>query len=265
MSVYREFLYLNAKLVDEFLAQVEGGIFDDEKEKGTRSGDGAAKVGVKVSPVEASYSRGTSASDEVERVRRQTPESRYNRLHASMSATEDLAVLDGSSGVLFKEIEPRSLVEIDCDVDVPQISRFLSSGSEIAGLFDMVKAFSPESIDAEAEQAFSGLSALGGLGGNAVVAVGEVESDAMKFAFKLDREWLRCDLGDLEGEATVVGRVLKKWSEGQSHSLLTLPGLSLMNREQRRQWEREQSDDDSSDEMFLKGPASTLSVVAIFR
>jgi len=81
----------------------------------------------------------------------------------------------------------------------------------------------------------------------------------------LDREWLRCDLGDLEGEATVVGRVLKNWPEAQRHSLLTLPGLNLMSREQRRQWERGQSDADGGEEMTLEGPAATMSVVAIFR
>lgn len=123
----------------------------------------------------------------------------------------------------------------------------------------------PETVDEATEQMIGGLSALGSLGGNAVVAVGSVDSEALRFAFKLDREWLRCDLGDLEGEATVVGRVLKKWSEGQRHSLLTLPGLNLMNREQRRQLERDHSDGEGSAEMFLEGPAATLSVVAIFR
>ncbi len=265
MSVYREFLYLNGKLVDEFLAQAEGGIFDDEREKGTRSGEGSAKVGVKVSAAEASLARGKSTADEVERVRRQTPESRFNRLHTSMSTTQDLLVLDGSSGVLFSEVAPRSLVEIDCSVDVPQISRLLSSGNEISGLMDLMKMFAPEQVDEETERVVGGLSALSNLGGNAVVAIGSVESEALQFAFKLDREWLRCDLGDLEGEATVVGRVLKKWSQGQRHSLLTLPGLNLLNREQRRQLERDQPEGEGSEGMFLEGPAATLSVVAIFR
>lgn len=222
-------------------------------------------MGVKVTPFEASYARGAAAADEVERVRRQTPESRFNRLHSWMSTSEDLVALDSSSGVLFKEVELRSLVEIDLDVDIPQVSRFLSAGNEMNGLLDAMKMLAPEAFDAEAQHAIDGLTALSSLGGNAVVATGEVESAAMRFAFKLDNEWLRCDLGDLEGEATVVGRVLKKWSEGQQHSLLTLPGVNLQDREQRRQMAEEQTEGEGSEDMFMEGPAATLSVVAIFR
>lgn len=87
----------------------------------------------------------------------------------------------------------------------------------------------------------------------------------LKFAFKLNDGGLRVDLGDLEGDAVVVGKVEKTWTEGKTYPLLSLPGLNLMNREARRKMEKEVSAAPETAENSLEGPAATLSVIAIFR
>lgn len=65
-----------------------------------------------------------------------------------------------------------------------------------------------------------------------------------------------------EGEAVVIGKVARRWMSGESHSLLALPGATILSRKQRRNTPIAV---DSDDENILQGPALTLDVLAIYR
>jgi hypothetical protein len=91
-----------------------------------------------------------------------------------------------------------------------------------------------------------------------LVILGEQQDDGIKVAGKLDQRYVR-DFP--EGEARVVGKVARRWRAGESHSLLALPGASLLPRKERRKATFEMGDEDS----VLRGPALTLDVLAIYR
>lgn len=92
-----------------------------------------------------------------------------------------------------------------------------------------------------------------------VVVVGDQEDDGPKVTGKLNKEYVR---DSIEGEVFILGKVARKWKDSESHSLLALPGASLMSRQQRRQAARQQPKDD---ENTLTGPARTLDILAIYR
>ncbi|WP_420704735.1 DUF6414 family protein [Kutzneria chonburiensis] len=132
----------------------------------------------------------------------------------------------------------------------------------------MIQDFSPEQYDPKAAQALETMKRLNAMTGGSLVATGEVGEGHLKFAFKLDRGNLRAQLDALEGEAVVVGKVEKKWPQGKSYPLLTLPGLNLLNREARRKMEAESTNKAAAPgvaDHSLEGPAATLSAIAIFR
>lgn len=263
----REFLYLDARLVDQFLAQVEGGIYDEEREKSLSGKDGgfSADVGGGIGPVtlRGSGRRGASSSDEIERIRKQTPESRYNRLHEFLESGQTLQAVDTQSH--FGDLKVRGIVAVECYVDVPTINRAMRESDSLSSLGELISAFAPQQQDPQFAEALEGMKKLNALTGNSVVATGEIGEGQLKFAFKLNDAGLRVDLGDLEGDAVVVGKVEKTWTEGKTYPLLSLPGLNLMNREARRKMEKEVSAAPETAENSLEGPAATLSVIAIFR
>jgi hypothetical protein len=256
----RDFLYLDDKVVDQYLAQVEGGLYDDEREREAEASEGAMEGGLKAGPLSGGGRRGRTRSGEVERVRRQTPESRYNRLHDQL---ELLELNDSTSGV-FGQLEARQMFVAECYVDIPSVSRAIGATEEMAGLADLMKAFAPAQMDEATEAAMRGLSQFSAMTGGDFVAIGDLGDGEATLAFKLTPAGLRVPIGELEGEAIVVGRIQRKWPEGQRFPLLNVPGLNLMSREDRRRMEREKPADDQEG-MYVDGPAASASVVAIYR
>jgi hypothetical protein len=257
---FREFLYLDARLVEEFLAQVEGGIYDEEQEKSSSGKSGGINAGLKASVVQAGGKRDTSNTEEVARTRRQTPESRYNRLHEYLEESESLNTVD--DGSQYGDIKERTIVSVDCYVDVPMISRAMDNAEELANFADVMSTIAPQEQNSEMTEALNAMTKIHALTGDSTVAIGEVGEGHLKFALKLKRAGLRVELANLEGEAIVVGKVEKKYPESQTYSLFNLPGSGMLNREMRRKMGAEVP---SMKEHSLEGPAAVLSVIAIFR
>lgn len=69
----------------------------------------------------------------------------------------------------------------------------------------------------------------------------------------------------LEREVYVVGKVERKRPEGESHSLLDVPGLSLMSPGDRRAAARQEFNEPVPEGMKLNSPGISMSVIAIYR
>lgn len=260
----REFLYLDERLVDQFLAQVEDGLFDDEKEKESSTGRRDIEGTVGAGPVRARAKADRGSERETERLWRQTPESRFNRLHPHL----DLKYLDENGQDAYGKLDPRGMVEVECYVDVPTISRTLAGAEEIAGVAELIRQFTPGEVDPEIDKAIAGVSTVAQKTSGAVVATGEIGEGQAILAFKLSPQSLRVSLDELEGDAVVVGKVQRKWSEGQRYPLLNVPGLNLLNREDRRKLEREKkapSSGSGDEAAFIEGPGASLTIIAIYR
>jgi hypothetical protein len=267
MVNYREFLYLDEKLVTELLAQVEDGIYDEDEHTtatGTDQRGGIdGRVGTKEVHLAGKRDHSETGSEQHRRVTRQTPESRFNRLHEALSG--DLARVAHDVPDLWRKIEARELVEVDGYVDIPTFGRALASADELGGLMQMMQMLAPDQVTPEAERAITGVRAMQSVMRGSLVATVELEEGDPTFITKLDEQWLRVSTGDLEGEASVLGRVKRRWPEGQSYPLLAVPGLDVMSRKDRRAAERRGGQAEQSSELMLEGPAATLSVVAIYR
>ncbi|MBM4722484.1 hypothetical protein GS439_06505 [Rhodococcus hoagii] len=256
----RDFLYLDNRLVDQFLAQVEDGLFDDEREREARKRGRGANLDASVGNVRAGVRLDGDSETDVERVRRQTPESRYNRLHQHL----ELASLNEESSQIYGALKPRLFVEAECYVDVPSVGRALADVENLTGVLDLMSSFSPGSVDADAPEMLKGLAAVSRSSGGALIATAEIRMDEPTLVFKLDRTSLRVPVGDLEGDAVVVGMVQKKWPEGEQYPLLTIPGINLLSRADRRKMGKG-SVPKQDDQMVLPGPAVSMTVVAIYR
>jgi hypothetical protein len=264
---YREFLYLDEKLVNELLAQVEDGIYDEDERTsahGTERSRGVeASLAASPLSLSGSNSRAISGNDESRRVFRQTPESRFNRLYSALDP--DLIKIDETSTQVWPRVEARTLLEVDGYVDVPTIGRAIASGDQLANMMEMMRMFAPQQVTPEAEAAISGFQSVRTMMSGSVIANVEVHADQPTFVAKLDEQWLRVAVGELEGEASIVGRVKRRWPEGEAYPLLTVPGLDVMSRKDRRAAAERGGNRNAPADIMVEGPAATLSVVAIYR
>nr|WP_147301271.1 hypothetical protein [Calidifontibacter indicus] len=150
-------------------------------------------------------------------------------------------------------------------MDVPSAARAIAHAGELAGIAHLASAFGTM-IDGETRSALDGMSALSERAGGSVVATGETNENEATFVFKLDADKLRVAVDELEGDAVVVGQVIKKWPEGESHPMITIPGINLLSRAERRKMAKEQrATSDGTDDATIPGPGITVNVIAIFR
>jgi hypothetical protein len=165
---------------------------------------------------------------------------------------------------MFDRLATGTLVSIDCEVEVPQLSLLLAQPDQMNEFLDMLEVFAPMASafggntegmpDPEQIKAARGFTKLKA----DLVVVGEFDESAPRIAGKLERKYMR-EIPD--GEVTIVGKVTRRWKEGEHYALMALPGAALLSRSQRRAAKPV----DPDDENVLHGPAITLDILAIFR
>lgn len=261
----RRFLYLDEVALESYLSAIEGGLSDEARHRREHQQGRSGSAGARAGPFTGEFSRGNGASMEDERVVRETPESRIDRLLSALEEDPETwryeHVLDLEDA--FDRLPVGYMMRIDCELEIPPSVQLLAEPERANDMFDMIEAMRPaagllgqsadELPDADQVTAMRGM--LGAMRSDLVV-VGDQAPDGPSIAGRLNREYLR---DSPEGEATVVGKVAKRWDEGTSHSLVALPGASLLTRRQRREGGI------GGDEDQLHGPALTVDVLAIYR
>lgn len=251
-----DFLYLDEARVTEYLSRIEGGQSDEELRRQVRELGGGGSVSATVGPIGAEANVARAVNEESERTIRQTAASRFARfLDAWRAAAQEI---DESLSQVFGTLQSRMAVHVDCELDIPDVSRFLSSDTDFAGMFEFAQAIgqTPSGFDPNLLAQFTQAQ---NLLGDKFIIFGLLHQDEPKLVLRLEKRHLRVSATDLEGEVSVVAKVLKKLNENDSVPLLAFPGLDMLPRHQRRNMQTSNSD------QVVNGPAVSLDVVAIYR
>ncbi|MFF7845356.1 hypothetical protein ACFZC6_42440 [Streptomyces ossamyceticus] len=252
------FLYLDDKGLGEYLSVVEEGLSDESKKKRTSNGFDSTTLGDLA---------GSDSTSEEERVVRETASQRFIRLVSALDAAstrwryydiEDL-------GEEFDKINVADLVQVQCEVEIPPFVRMFSQPDQLDDMVNMLEAFRAMApILGENTEGLPGKKMtkafrdFGKAMKSDVVIVGDQEEGGPQVTGKLNKDYIR---DAIEGEVFIVGKVSKRLKDGETHSLLAIPGASLLSRQQRRQAARQEQ----TDETTLVGPALTLDILAIYR
>lgn len=265
----RRFLYLNEQVVDSYLGVVEGGLSDELTRRSSTRGGRGGEAGLAFKGAGAKVTGEREHAQEEEQRVRDTPEQRFDRLLTAVERDPDEysyeEVLDLQDA--FQRLSVGTLITVDCEIEVPDMVRLLSQPEQLSQMVDMMETLRPlaqvfgsdvgELPTAEQTDAIRQVSRVFR---SDVVVVGEIDADTPRIAGKLEQPYVR-ELP--EGEARVVGKVSRKWGSDESHSLVALPGASLLSRSQRRTNQKEPSSEDDTNVLY--GPALTLDIVAIYR
>jgi hypothetical protein len=254
------FLYLDERALGEYLSIVEEGISDETRRRLSSTGPGVE------SPRLGEVSSGDSSAEE-ERIVRETSSQRFIRLvkaldiEANRWQYRDILNLADT----FDDLKVMDFLHVHLEVEIPPIVQLMSQPEQFTGMLDMLDALRPlasvmgEDIKGlpgkEETKAFRNFSQVVK---SDVVIVGDQEDEGPKVTGKLNKDFVR---DTVEGEVFILGKVARKWTSNETHSLLALPGASLMNRAQRRQAAKQPQDDENG----LVGPAVTLDILAIYR
>lgn len=116
MIALREFLYRDDDLVSQFLEQMEGGGYDEQRitdQSNQTSGLGAS---AKVGPLNLSGDRRAGEASESEMTVGQTPASRFNRLYRLLEEGTAIQQLLGLDDEIWNQLSRNEIVEVDAEL-----------------------------------------------------------------------------------------------------------------------------------------------------
>lgn len=262
----KNFIYLNEPDLDSYLSALEDGLRGSVQAKTAKSSSVSGKIGV----------AGIGAGGDQERQQEETT-SRTDTASARFERLQRLARSDVDASGWIDVVDPDTdlkgigigaLIELECEVFIPETIKALSPSGGLAQAISQVQALAP--LAAMLGKDMSALPPSGQLDavkdfannlGSDAVLVGEPNESDWRVAGKLLDPYLH---GEVEGYARVVGKVSAVLGTGAWKPLLALPGMNLLSRDKRREMERK-GPSEGQEQNWLEGPAIMLDVLAIYR
>lgn len=265
--ILRNFLFLDKATMADYLSQLEGsvagGVIDQTTTERRHKG---GKAGYKIIEGHA----GSETSTETRQQAVVTDASQFQRLYDLLVDENAIQVLDAFDAEIWSQLRRGEVLEVQAAIRLPKPFLLTQAAENISPLIDILAAFDKDPIaDADTRLAFEGMRAVGKLTEEQPVPLVFEAASTPDFSFvaHLPRQYLRCDLTDLQGEAVVFGtiqRILQKGQDLEVFNLMpALTSLPTLTRQQRRKMEREMAAKEIAE--VVKGPAIVLTPVAVYR
>ncbi|MEV4275142.1 DUF6414 family protein [Actinoplanes xinjiangensis] len=265
----KSFIYLNEAALADYVSGLEGGLRGPVSRRSMTTGSADGGVDMKVAKAGVARNKESEESSTIT----DTPQARFNRflglVNQDPEAVGWLEVMD--PGVDLPKANVGITINVECEIYVPDAVNAIEQIGELSKMLDTMDSLLPYAnvfgldttgLPTEAErEAVKGFTALQDLTGGKTVMVGDLDDTNWRIAGQVLPQHLR---GEIDGRATVVGKITAAWPKGKWKPMLALPGTSLIPREQRRQMER-QGPGPGEEQNFLEGPAVMLDVLAIYR
>lgn len=240
----KSFLYLNEQALADYVSGLEGGMRGPVSKR--RMVTGSVDGGLDAKVVRAGGNRGKEDEESVTIT--DTPQARFNRFLGLVADDPEgvgwLEVMDPDTDLASANVG--MTINVEADIYVPDAINALSQAGDLSSMLGTMETLLPiaETLGLEMtglpsateREAMKNFGALQNLFDGKTVVVGDLADSDLRIAGQLSSEYLR---GDIDGLATVVGKISTKWPKGKWKPVLALPGTSLIPREQRRQMERQ--------------------------
>lgn len=267
----RKFLFLDTDTVADYLAALEGsvlaGTIEETQQETTKQEDVAGMKTIQA---------GSSSEDSTQTRRKRVINSaaQFQHLYELLESEGVIQFLGSFDEAIWTQLERDEILEIQADIRLPEM---LVLAQGVKGLPSLISKLEPikdylndedQTFD-EIQSKASIASAIGELADTKEVPIlfEAVSNPYFHFTARLSGQYLMCDILDLQGEATVFGKIQRLIQKDQSETVFSFDrGLDALtaqlNRKQRRALAKQSSKDLTE---VLKGPGLILLPVAIYQ
>jgi hypothetical protein len=274
--ILRSFLYLDENIVDDYLAQFEGGILEGPySTKDTTTGSREGGGGLKFGPAEGSGKGAYSSYSETTQTIRETPVTKFTRLYNLLEEDDAIQPLNGFDLDVYKQIQLGEIIEVRGEAKLPQWEHLAKAVSDFSSLIEIMKAVGQDPLaNNDTNQAYQGFSALIAkkVQEDIELIISPIGSPSFKFVAKLDTTRILRRKEDFETEVTILGKVRRKLAERETIDIFRvapqLSQLKNLNRAQRRGTSKNKAKMPSTDTPFdevVKFPAMQIQPIAIYQ
>lgn len=269
--ILRNFLFLDTKAVDNYLAAAEGSLMEGsfeqtDVEKRTKLG----KAGVsKVVTVEGNT--GVEASTETKQKRSLNDSAKFQRLYDILEEQESIQQLDAFDPGIWEQFRRGEVLEIEALIRIPQVFALSEAVEVTTPIAELMGLFGQNPLaDPQTKQQFEQARSTAQLFESEPIPLlfEAVSTPKFRFVATLPREHLRSKPTELQGEAAVFGKVQRIIPPKQTYEVpLISSSLSSyvtgINRAQRRKNKHTNSGQSLIE--IVKGPAIILEAIAVYR
>lgn len=272
--ILRTFAYLDEHVVDDFLAQIEGGVLDGSYTRKTVSSKGkGGGLKARAHFLEAEANGNTGSSTEEEMKLKETPPVKFTRLYDLLKDNELIQPLNGFDQTIYDQISVGEIIESRGVARLPQWEHIKQAFDEFGNLAQLMPYFG-QSVDQETMDQLDGFSRLAAMKdtGDTYIILSPEGSPTFKIVAKVGVQQIQRTKQDLEGEVTVLGKVQRRLEKRETIDVFQLirntAVLDNLNRAQRRNMARQggrSSITNSPVDEAIKYPALEVVPIAIYR
>jgi len=267
----RNFLYLNTKVIEDYIATIDGYTYSEEAQAISTSNANTISGKAGISVVSGSGEHTGRKEEEIKRSVRISDASKFDRIYKYLESNEDegLKYYEGFSDDIYDGLRRDDFLEVLVTARFSKMKELTDSVKKIAELAVAIESFTDQEIlDQKATEAISGFSALSQLkSGKEIACVFEFENKQYPLVATLDESYFRCEQDSFVGQAYLLCKVIRKIPKGQNikldelfDNIKKLP----MNRAQRRNMPKNM-DNPAEIRDVIKGPALVVLPIAVYQ
>jgi len=187
-----------------------------------------------------------------------------------LSENNDIQYLDAFDKGIWQQLKRGEFLEVQAKIHLPESASLMYNLPRMQWLIKVMQQVGDDPLkDSEAAEAYNAFLELTSTASFDVVPVvfEAVSTSEYTFAAKLKASFLEVAPEEIEGEATVIGKITRLIPPGKKEELFSITPqitslLRLMNRQQKRK--AGTTDPPALIAERIQGPAAMLAVLAVF-
>lgn len=269
MITFRDFLYLNTNMLNNYLSTIEGYSLEEFDIVESETGKKGGKLGY--SPiVEGNASKETLRETKSKRVI--TLPAQFQKLFETLENLGQLKHIDLLDDMLWADIQKGEILEIQSKIRIPSFIQQVEQIQGFSPMLELMKTIGPDNVKETDIAMLEGINEVQKIAELKPIPIIIQTVSTSKFTFiaDLSREYITGKIADFHGEAMVFGKVQRIIVKGQKYEAFSfipdIQSLPNMNRKQRlaiKSNKNNKAKDTYSE--IIDGPAIILSPLAIYR
>lgn len=267
----RNFLYLNTKVIEDYIATIDGYICDEESRSIATSSENTVSGKGGVAIISGNGTHTGKQEEEIKRSVKISDAAKFDKIYRYLQSgdADGLKYYEFLSDEIYAELRRDDFLEVLVTVRFSKMKELTDSIKKIAELASVFETITDQQIlDKKATEAVNGFSALGQMkSGKEISCVFEFEDGKYPLVAYLDESYFRCGQDNFVGQAYMLCKVIRKISKGQNIKLdeifddiKKLP----LNRAQRRNMPKN-IDNPVEIRDVIKGPAFVVLPIAVYQ
>ena len=267
----RNFLYLNTKVIEDYIAAIDGYTYDEESQAIATSSENALTGKSALGIASGSGSHTGKQSEEIKRSVHISDAAKFEKVHKYLRSDEEdgLKYFEFLTDTDYSGLYRDDFLEVLVTARFSKMKELTDSVMKIAELAAVFETITNQQIlDKKTTESVQGFSALGQIkSGKEITCVFEFADGKHPIVAYLDESYFRCSQDNFVGQSYLLCKIVRKIPKGQSIKLdevfddfKKLP----LNRAQRRNMPKNM-DNPAELRDVIKGPALVVLPIAVYQ